>query len=131
MLSGRGTAGAGLSSTGIWEVCAVRRISRTVGSGISSWRTRREGIGLLPREEGEEKELGSREWFAPGEKRIRFSPVLDSTRITATPVDVPGMVLIEEVSMREDWREEIRVGPTGLRVSRCLLVGYNDFKYSM
>lgn len=42
---------------------------------------------------------------------MRFSPLEDSTRITATPVDWDGIVWMDVVSMREDFKEEIREGP--------------------
>jgi len=45
--------------------------------------------------------------FAPGESRMRFSPWGSSTRITATPV-LPATVVMEEVSMKDFWRLEVR-----------------------
>lgn len=94
----------------MWFLVAVVRIWRMLGRGISSWRIRRSGWGV-PREVVWVKVWGVREWLAPGERRMRFSPLSDSTRITATPVDWFGMVWTEVVSMREDLREEMRDGP--------------------
>lgn len=57
------------------------------------------------------KSEGWRVLLAPGLSRMRFSPVEASTRITATPVLWLGMVRMEEVSIEEDLRAEIRGGP--------------------
>lgn len=48
---------------------------------------------------------------APGSKRIRFSPVEDSTRITATPVVLSGIDRIPVVSMPSFERPAMRDGP--------------------
>ena len=79
MLSGRGTAGAGLRRMGVGcgEVDeAVVMVWRIVGRGISSWRIRREGGGVNEGLEGRNEE-GWRGEFAPGLRRMRFSPVVD------------------------------------------------------
>lgn len=44
--AGRGTAGAGLSRTGIPADFERARMARTVGRGISSWRIMRSGFGV-------------------------------------------------------------------------------------
>ena len=59
---------------------AVLMIWRIVGRGISSWRIRREGGGVNGDEEvvvEGRKEVGWRVEFAPGLRRMRFSPVVD------------------------------------------------------
>lgn len=57
------------------------------------------------------KVVGSREWLAPGERRMRFSPLVDETRMMATPVVWPGTVVMKVVSMREVRREVMSEGP--------------------
>lgn len=42
---------------------------------------------------------------------MRFSPLVSSTMMTATPVDVPEMVDTEAVSISDDCREERSIGP--------------------
>lgn len=54
----------------------VLMICRMVGRGISSWRIRRDGGGVKRGEVGVKVD-GRREEFAPGLRRMRFSPVVD------------------------------------------------------
>ncbi len=58
----------------------------------------RDGNGV-PRDSGVRNSLGWRVEFAAGERRMRFSPEEDSTRITATPVDWLGISFMPEMSM--------------------------------
>lgn len=71
-------AGAGLRRMGVGGVVeeAVVMVWRIVGRGISSWRIRREGGGVKGGDEGR-KEVRWRVEFAPGLRRMRFSPVVD------------------------------------------------------
>lgn len=100
----------GMRHTGTFATFAVLIICITVGKGISSWRMTRSGSGL-PRLSAVRKSSGCRVPFAPGESRMRFSPMSSSTRITATPVVWLGTVLMVEVSMKDSRRLVMRPGP--------------------
>ncbi len=97
---------------------ARRRVWYTVSSGISSCST------IQPAERSRSADAsmsaGRSRSFAPFTTRMRFWPEL-STKMGATPLDTPGVIITREASMPRAWKFWMVAGPNRSSPTRATI----------